>query len=499
MPKRSSRRPAEGFDKWRRSLRRSLRHSDPGSALASLVITAILVLGPLPFGSVLPRERAALQVGAFLALALALISGRRLAPLARVRWPLVALVGVALVGAAQSLSWPAPLVRLVAPTLAQSWTEAARLVEGANPEPGWIPLSVAPVVSREVALHWLALAAALAAAAIQGQQRAARRLALVGLLATATFQVVYGAQLWISRRGAIWGVDVPGDPSRLRGTLVNPDHFSLLMALAVSVAAAWAWWAVRKSLDSQAEVERQALRIALPALAFGLFFVGLTFSGSRAGLLVLIAMLLAQGGLLALRYRRWQWALMAVALVGTGAAGVGLLGYERGLGRWLETSAYDITWSSRFRVWGESLDLLWGAPLTGTGLGTFRQAFPQVQPTNLPGTWSHAHNDVLELLLTVGPIGWVLLAISVVALARQAWQVFRRGRRSEDRAGGLAALGALVAAGLHSLVDFGLTIPANAFTLVILLGLVCGTPILSGGKKRQRQTFFLWDLEEEEP
>ena len=44
------------------------------------------------------------------------------------------------------------------------------------------------------------------------------------------------------------------------------------------------------------------------------------------------------------------------------------------------------------------------------------------------------------------------------------------GEGSEERAAGIAAAGALVTVGLHSFVDFGLTMPANALALAVLLG-----------------------------
>ena len=40
----------------------------------------------------------------------------------------------------------------------------------------------------------------------------------------------------------------------------------------------------------------------------------------------------------------------------------------------------------------------------------------------------------------------------------------------------------VIGAGLHSTVDFALTIPANAFTLAILCGLACGAA--AGGPDR---------------
>ena len=64
----------------------------------------------------------------------------------------------------------------------------------------------------------------------------------------------------------------------------------------------------------------------------------------------------------------------------------------------------------------------------------------------------------------------LLVLIGLVAVARRLARLLVRGERSEDRAAALAAAGALLAVGLHSFVDFGLTIPANAVTLAALVG-----------------------------
>jgi len=63
-------------------------------------------------------------------------------------------------------------------------------------------------------------------------------------------------------------------------------------------------------------------------------------------------------------------------------------------------------------------------------------------------------------------------------LGRQLWWVLQLGRRSEDRAFALIAAGAVVGTGVHLLFDFGLSIPANSFSLALLCGLACGTPSL---------------------
>ena len=294
------------------------------------------------------------------------------------------------------------------------------------------------------------------------------------MLAVAVFEIVYGSDNWFAQRETIWGVTVGGDPTRLRGTFVNPDHLAFFLTPACAGGFAWLWWSVRQVLRRGA-VARRLFFAMLPSLLFLLLFVGLAFTRSRGGLAAMILALSAQSLLLAFHYRRWQVGMLAGGTLALGVAGIALFNLQQGLGRLMATSAYEVTWSSRRVVYEASWELWSRFPVTGTGLGTFRQAFPLVQPVDLDLTWLHAHSDVLELLVTTGVVGPVLLGFGLVALYRRLWTVFQQGRRSEDRAIGLGALGAVTGALIHSLVDFGMTIPANAFSLAVFVGLACGT------------------------
>jgi O-antigen ligase len=453
------------------------RRSRPGSALAIFGLLLIVCLGPLPYGSVLVRERTFLQVCAFLALA-AVLAGVRRRPLLPAAVPAAMIAAVGAWGVLQSLPLPRFVAELSAPRIADGWDRAAALLAAGPPAseavlPAWLPLSSAPAVSRATGLHWLAIAAAMAAASRVGADRRARRLIAGGFLAAAAFEVFFGAEKWFAHSGVLWGLEVAGDPGRLRGTFINSDHLAFYLTMASAVVLSWLWWSVRRAFRG-APAEHQLLAALVPGLLFLVFFAGIAFSGSRAGLAVAVLAILACGLLLAAYHRRWAVALAALGVVALGLGGVALLGLQRGVARWAATSAYDVTWSSRFAAYRATWDLWHLSPWTGTGLGTFRQAFPRVQPAELEGTWIHAHSDPLELLATAGPAGPILVVWGLVALCRHLFAAFTAGRRSEDRAAALFGLVAVTGAALHSAVDFALTIPANAFTLAILCGLACG-------------------------
>jgi O-antigen ligase len=150
------------------------------------------------------------------------------------------------------------------------------------------------------------------------------------------------------------------------------------------------------------------------------------------------------------------------------------IGIEQGFGRLLDTSRYELTWNDRLEMNRATLVLWQRFPVFGTGLGTYREAFPLAQVAPRETVPFHAHNDWLEVLATTGIAGLAVVLFGLGVVVRALLRRLDAGLRSEDRAAALAALGALAAVSLHSLFDFGLTIPANAVTLAVLTGAALG-------------------------
>ena len=445
--------------------------------LALLALCALVVWAPLPFGSVTWGARAGLQAGCAVALLLVLL-GRREGALGRGgRIAAVALLLVAAWGLVQALDLPAGMVRALSPRAAELRATAAELT--AAPAPERMPLSMAPDLSRRNALWWAAVAVALFVAAAVARPRAGRRALGLALLVAAAVEVLYGTHRWAAGPAELWGVTVRGGPGRLRGTFINPDHLALFLELALVVAFAWLWWALRRARDAQA-LERRLLLVG-PALIVWLgFFAAIAFTGSRAGLLGAFLATAAQGAAAALRRRRWGLAPAGIGLALLGIGTVAAIGLQEGLGRWLSTSPYELTWNSRRTAYAATWELWQRFPWTGTGMASFRDAFPMVQPASIPGGWWHAHNDWLEALATLGVPGALLLLAGLGAAVHRLFQVLAGDNRSEDRAAALGGYGALAAAAVHSALDFGLTIPANALALAVLVGAACGAPVSVG-------------------
>ena len=396
----------------------------------------LLLWAPLPFGSVTPKGSMVVVVAIALGVLIALVDSRRGSALALVAPVLAALGALGLLGLTQSLT----------------------------------ALSVAPGLTRRAAMGWWAIALLLALASLVARQRGARRALLAAAVASAGFQAVYGWRQAVRAPGEIWGIAVAGPGSRLRGTYVNSDHLAILFEIMLAVAVGWAWWAWRRS-RREPRFERRWLLLLPPWLFWGACWAALFATGSRAALAAAVVGLVAQAVLL-FGFRRRGWIpLTLVAVVLAGGLTLVATNPNARLGRQLSTPFYEVVNNHRFAVWAPALEIWRASPWIGSGLGTFEEVFPAAAPEELTARrWGRAHNDPLELLVTGGVLGLGTLVVALVLLARRLWAVYRRGATSADRATAFAALAALASVSVHELFDFGLTIPANAVVLTLLVG-----------------------------
>lgn len=460
-------------------------------SLVAAVVAGVLCLAPLPWGATLPIDRfvvSLLLVGAA-ALVLATTAWSRVPR--GVLAPSGALLVVSAIGFLQALPLPAFVVRLLGGRTERVWSEA-RLVAG-DAEGSAMTLSWAPDQSLDTAAWIGILGLVFLVAAVLGAERRHRRVLGASLVAAALLQVVLPTFSGLGGRGRLFaGLGPSSTPvdQWFRGTYANPNHLSLLLGMVLMAGAAAAWWGARRALKGDS-LMRKALAVALPAVLLLGLSAATARIGSRAGMLALAFGFLVHFGLLAAHYGRRKL-VRVFATFGTVATVVGSVWYfffggRDGLGDLLNTSVYDLTVHARLRAVGESLLLWWEAPLFGVGLGAYRQAFPIRQTNRLSDSWEHVHNDWVELLVTGGPLAAAVFGLGLFLLVRRLWTVFHRGRTSEERAAGLAALGALVVAGVHELFDFGLLVPANALVLVVLCGAAAGAPAGVPRRRRRRR------------
>lgn len=453
-------------------------------ASCALVLGALVLWAPLPAGSVTPAGQLAFRLAAC-GIFLAAVAVRAW-PARRTLLPAVAMAAIAALGFVQSCPWPAAVAAVASPEHLRLAGQAAEILEADRP--AFVPLSLNAATTRSAALSWLAVAALLAATLVAGRRAVHRRWLLTALAAAALAQLGVGlVRLETASAGGLAEV-VLRPEGRLRGTFANPNHLSLLFEIAMAAVAAWVWVELRRWRSPAGGRARPALLLAV----WSALLVGVVLTGSRAGLAAAVLGTIAQvAAVLLAGGRRRAAAGVALALL-LGLGGLAVAGSQLGIQRYETVSLFESNLRSRVLVTGPALELWRRFPLTGTGLGTFEDAFPMTAPAELaPVLWNRAHNDPLELLVTGGVLGLALGLVGLVAALPPIWRGLRRVGEVEERAAAVAAAGALAAAGVHELFDFGLVIPANALALAVVVGsaLAAGrppTPAVRGSDGRGR-------------
>jgi O-antigen ligase len=122
-------------------------------------------------------------------------------------------------------------------------------------------------------------------------------------------------------------------------------------------------------------------------------------------------------------------------------------------------------------IWRSTWLMFKAHPITGAGLGGYWAEVPQFHQASGRLTPQQAHNDYLEVLASGGIAGLGLLIWFAIVVVRQARQALT-ATDGFQRAVASGAIIGLVGVAVHSMVDFGLHITANALVFVALLAIL---------------------------
>ncbi|WP_089942145.1 O-antigen ligase family protein [Candidatus Entotheonella palauensis] len=200
------------------------------------------------------------------------------------------------------------------------------------------------------------------------------------------------------------------------------------------------------------------------SFTLGLLFLGLLFSQHRLEL-----------------NRRIVFALSFMSMAGMviwfGAAPL-LARFEQ-----LASNSPTLLWSGRLAAFQAAWDISKDFPLFGIGYNAFPMLSTRYQPINeINLRFVHVHNDWLQLLAETGWIGAGLLVGGILLVIRAIFLKWRTRHDPFVRMMTAAGLSALVAMGLHSLVDFNLHIPANTLLFTTVLAMTCACSHLPSRK-----------------
>jgi len=209
-------------------------------------------------------------------------------------------------------------------------------------------------------------------------------------------------------------------------------------------------------------------RMLVPVMMFILCVGAMLLTGSRAGVVISLAALVAAPALFFVRRLSRASTVVVALAVGTGMALVVLETIGAGVNSRFELD--QLATGGRWEAYRSTLEIIGDYPWLGTGLGTFAWIFPEYRSGTISnrGVWDRAHNTALELASEMGIPLAVLVAIAWAVVIAVLFYGVRNRRR--DRifpiAGCLVALLAL----LHSMIDFSMQIPGFAIVVAALTG-----------------------------
>lgn len=341
----------------------------------------------------------------------------------------------------------------------------------------WRPLSFDPQATRN-ALMALATPCAVLILAIQLKEREHKAL-LTFVLGLGILTAVWALlQLLGSPRGPLYLYDLTNYGSAV-GLFANRNHQAVFLASLVPLMYCW----TQLAHGSWKDISSDRGRRVSAAGAGALLLIPLTLiAGSRAGLLALILsicitaagmILVSMGG--GRRKQRRRSMLTRIAPIATATVVLGTLafltislGRDRAFERLIGTDPIANLRADLLPVtWDIAVEHLpWG-----TGIGSFDDVFRIYEADALlgPEYVNHAHNDALEIFMTGGAFGVLIMAFGGAIFAFRSWSIARGGiadiRANIWPAAALTALGILFIA---SLVDYPLRTPAMASYAVLL-------------------------------
>ncbi len=125
----------------------------------------------------------------------------------------------------------------------------------------------------------------------------------------------------------------------------------------------------------------------------------------------------------------------------------------------------------RIRAWEGTLKMISDYPWLGTGPGTYEAVFTKYQPAGAKEMFIQAHNDYLQAVSDFGapfvPLLLLLLYCFFKVIGKNTINPSRQAK-----AFSLAVLVIILAITTHSFIDFNMHIPANAFSLVLIVTIV---------------------------
>lgn len=299
------------------------------------------------------------------------------------------------------------------------------------------------------------------------RHRARRLLKAVAWSGFCVALVGFFSKLFVAK--AIWGIYPVAPGTFFFSTFVNPNHLAGFLGLCAPVT-------LGISLSARERNDR-----ALYGFMGIITGVAVFMSLSRGGIVAFSAAMLLLFFLVATRRSR---RLKHTTVVQAAMAGVlllaGYLAYDT-IVKELKTlgDLGAVQEEVKIRSWAGTLPMMADYPAVGIGKGAYATVYPHYKTVSSDRTFTHAENQVLQVMTEWGPLfGLLFCGMFVLSF----FLFLTRARKSLTMAGCLAGV-FMVAA--QNLVDFSLEIGGVALPFVVVLGILSAAPFSHAGKPRK--------------
>lgn len=322
--------------------------------------------------------------------------------------------------------------------------------------PNWRPASIAP---DQTLNSLVSLVVPFAALLITIWIKQYRHVALVILItAGLTSGAVAVMQLSAGPASSFYTYRITNDGAAV-GLFSNRNHQAIMIACLLPMLALWLTTAPRP------DGRRDIIAIAAGCLVIALIFITGSRSGLAAGAIgLLTAFIIHDRGMHDIgmqRRKRYRLTYIAVFVLAALIGGVLVM-----LTRAVAIQRFvglDVDKDVRVTDFGLFIDLIRRYFPIGAGAGTFDPAFRIAEPSSIVTLeyLNHAHNEFVELAITCGLPGCLVLAAFIVWYMISLAKLVRMPNRQRD---GYAMLGASLISilMLASLSDYPLRTPALA-------------------------------------
>lgn len=315
------------------------------------------------------------------------------------------------------------------------------------------------------------------------------------IVLTASLQAMYGAFMTLT--GIEYGFFAEKEKFKgvATGTYLNRNHLAGLLEMSIAVGIGLLLAKPTIYSGSVRQKLRTFIRLLLSnkvilRLLLAVLVIALVLTRSRMGNTAFFASLMVAGAiaLLLMRNKTTATTILLGSLLVIDIAIVGaFFGVDKVAERLQNTSSQT---ESRDEVTRDTFDIFLEQPLTGIGAGTFTHAYPSLKSSDITSTayYNNAHNDYVQFLAEFGLPATAALAFIVLWSLWQSIVTMRVRNSHLYQGAGFTVTMAIVAIGIHSIVDFNLQIPANAMIFVILLALAPiarWTPHSTSGRRRR--------------